>query len=399
MTKVLVVNENHIQRTPDGRCWSNGIVDYSVFKRYLDVFEEVLVAIRVKNVKQKDKDYIHLCNGKGVKILGIPDFTGALDFVKKRNRVLKRMKECCTLADCAIVRTPSAVSFQFLRIIDKKIPYALEVATNPWAWLAPGGSKSLFRPFIRFSWTKMLKDYCMKANGVAYVTKEALQKSYPCKAIKKGESKQYFTTYYSTVCIKGNLKYEAKKYEKKKSYRLIHVANAFNTYSKGHRECIEVLSRLKHTGFDVTMEFVGEGILQSEFEEYARSLSVEDKVDFIGRLNSKEDVWEALRDADLFLFPTHSEGLPRVVIESLYVGTPCVSTNVGGIPELLDDECITEVGDVDHMYAIVCDCIQNPSKMTEYSRRGIEKALEYSDDVLQKRRAVFFKKLKALCTG
>ncbi len=66
MPSVLVVNENHLQRTPDGKCWSKGIVDYSVFARPLGTFDKVFVAIRVEDVDIKDSDYIHICTGDGV---------------------------------------------------------------------------------------------------------------------------------------------------------------------------------------------------------------------------------------------------------------------------------------------------------------------------------------------
>lgn len=398
MTKVLIVNENHIQRTPDGKCWSNGIVDYSVFHRYLEVFDEVLVAVRITDVIERDEKFVHLCSGEGVIILPIPDFTGARAFFKNRHKVIEIIKSYCKMVDCAIIRTPSAISFQFLKYVDGKIPYALEVATDPWVWLAKGEQKFLLRPFIRYYWTYSLKKYCMKSNGVSYVTKEALQRSYPCRAIIKGETKDSFSTYYSTVSICGNIRFDAKEYVRKKPFKLIHIANAFTTYSKGHRECIDVVSRLIQDGLDVSIDFVGDGPLKSEFEEYASKKNIKDKVRFVGRLNSKEAVLKALRESDLFLFPTHSEGLPRVVIESLYVGTPCISTNVGGIPELLEPECITDVGDIERMYSILSDLINNPEKMIKLSKKGIDKASEYTEEILQLKRVEFCRKLKSLCT-
>jgi glycosyltransferase involved in cell wall biosynthesis len=41
--------------------------------------------------------------------------------------------------------------------------------------------------------------------------------------------------------------------------------------------------------------------------------------------------------ADLVTLPSYKEGCPNVVIEALASGRPVVATNVGGIPELMDD--------------------------------------------------------------
>lgn len=397
MSKVLIVNECHLEKTPDENYWSNGIVDYSVFKRYLSVFDEVVVAIRVSNVLEKDTDYVHRCNGDGVKIISIPDFIGISGYIRNYFYVTTMIKKCCEIVDCAIIRTPSAVSFQFLSIIDGKIPYALEVSGDPWKHMAPGEYKSRFRPVIRRMWTEGLKKYCMKANGVSYVTEKVLQKRYPCKAIIEDESENYFTSYYSTVSINDEKTYMPKIYEEKQKYRLIHIANAFTTYSKGHKEAMEVIKRLNDDRIDTSIDFVGDGPLREEFKQYAKKLGIAKKVHFAGRLNSKEDIYTALRKADLFLFPTHSEGLPRVVIESMHVGTPCVSTNVGGIPELLDKQCISKVGDIEKMYSTVKTLIKNPMYMSELSKRCVERAKNYQEDKLQERRIIFMKRLEALC--
>ena len=44
-----------------------------------------------------------------------------------------------------------------------------------------------------------------------------------------------------------------------------------------------------------------------------------------------------MRAADVFCLPSYSEGCPNVVVEALACGRPLVATNVGGIPELVND--------------------------------------------------------------
>lgn len=397
MCKVLIVNECHLQKTPDGRYWSDGIVDAAFFKRYSYVFEEVYVAIRVKKVDKRDNRYNQLCNSKKIRFLPIPEFVGISGYIQNSITVTKIIKQYCNMVDCAIVRTPSAISFQFLRHIDGKMPYALEVSGDPWNHMAPGMYKSIARPVIRRMWTELLRKYCMKANGVSYVTEKTLQKKYPCRAIVKEETQKYFTSCYSSVKIFENAEFTPKVYEKKDEWIIVHVTNAVTTYSKGHKEVLDVLRLLNINGFNVSAQFIGDGPLLKEFERYADKLGIKDKIHFLGRINEKNNLYCVLRDADLFLFPSHSEGLPRVLIESMHTGTPCVATNVGGIPELLRREYITDIGDVNRMFAIIKELFSNPDKLTTLSREAINKAKEYSDSSLQARRNIFFEKLKEIC--
>ena len=81
----------------------------------------------------------------------------------------------------------------------------------------------------------------------------------------------------------------------------------------------------------------------------------------------------------------------------MHVGTPCVATNVGGILELIDKEYITDVGDVNSLFSITKELLENPKKMTEISKDLIDKSKKYTEQELNKRRYAFYKKLQNLC--
>ena len=79
----------------------------------------------------------------------------------------------------------------------------------------------------------------------------------------------------------------------------------------------------------------GDGSLQ-ETQKLARSLGLEGRVEFAGKID-KSQVAERLNEADIFLNTPSIDNTPVSVIEAMACGLPVVSTNVGGIPHLIED--------------------------------------------------------------
>jgi glycosyltransferase involved in cell wall biosynthesis len=103
---------------------------------------------------------------------------------------------------------------------------------------------------------------------------------------------------------------------------------------KGHADLLEALARLDRD--DVVLDLVGEGELRAQLEDRAHALGLAERVRFLGpRL--REEVAEHMREADLFVLPSHFENLPVVLIEAMASGLPSVATRVGGVPELIDE--------------------------------------------------------------
>ena len=159
---------------------------------------------------------------------------------------------------------------------------------------------------------------------------------------------------------------------------------------------IRVVKQLVDQGIDASVTFVGDGDLRPMLEKMAEELGIAARVTFTGLFGSAMDVREKLLEADIFILPTKAEGLPRAVIEAMAVGLPCLSTPVNGIPELLEPEYMLDPLDVDGFTKKIIELLHNPEKMTIASARNIEKAGEYEETILQKRRNEFYSQLKEL---
>ena len=80
---------------------------------------------------------------------------------------------------------------------------------------------------------------------------------------------------------------------------------------------------------------MGDGPLAKELEKLSISLGVMESVEFTGMVQNSA---QYLKQADLFVLPSRSEGLSNALLEAMSYGLPCIATNVGGNTELAGED-------------------------------------------------------------
>jgi glycosyltransferase involved in cell wall biosynthesis len=85
---------------------------------------------------------------------------------------------------------------------------------------------------------------------------------------------------------------------------------------------------------DFTLLLVGAGSLEDELKTRARELGVADNIIFTGFRTDVKDILAAL---DVYVLPSLSEGLGTAIIEAAAAGRAIVTSNVGGIPDVITD--------------------------------------------------------------
>jgi len=103
-----------------------------------------------------------------------------------------------------------------------------------------------------------------------------------------------------------------------------------------------------------------DGTLQ-ECKDLAKELDVEKHIRFMGKMQ-KEDWIELSKEYDIFINTTNYDNTPVSVMEAMALGMPVVSTNVGGIPYLLqdrEDALLVDANDDKAMVEMIIELIDN----------------------------------------
>ena len=129
--------------------------------------------------------------------------------------------------------------------------------------------------------------------------------------------------------------------QKKKNSDKIILLNitCFDEPHKNVKGLLRAAKKLSKTRQDWQLVLVGTGIDYQDVRNYAESLSFpEGLLRWTGELTPQEVSAEFDR-ADIFVLTSNYENAPVVISESLAKGVPIISTNVGGISEMMDSTC------------------------------------------------------------
>lgn len=156
---------------------------------------------------------------------------------------------------------------------------------------------------------------------------------------------------------------------------------------KNHSLMIDALSKVRKNINDVCLTVVGDGPEFENIKNHTNEIGLNDIVTFTG---FRTDIEVLLKQHDAFLLSSHYEGISIAGLEAMSLGLPIVSTNVGGVSEMVKDgvngllaennsvinyaQCLTKLCTEDDLFkelrhnsrAVFCDKFQEEAMLNDY---------------------------------
>lgn len=134
--------------------------------------------------------------------------------------------------------------------------------------------------------------------------------------------------------------------QREKKFCFLHIGRF--SAQKNHKKMVKAFSKLHEKYPDIILKLVGDGPLIDEIKEEIMTYGLEDSVFFLGSMNN---VYPVYKTADVFLLPSIYEGMPITLIEAMGFGLPIIASNVGGIPDMLENGvsallCVPEIDSI-----------------------------------------------------
>jgi glycosyltransferase involved in cell wall biosynthesis len=379
MTLIVTVERRYLKYNSE--YYLEGVEDYSFFNRYLTVFDTVYVLARCSEVERIKPSYCKFNAGPNVFILPIETKgTGALSILNIFFTLSKKHIQDSHI----ILRTPGTLAYLvYFASTFFRYQFSLEIVTDPEQEansITPYKIiNSFYSKFFHWVFIRQLKN----CKAASFVTTHQLQDKYLTD--KQRPLKKFSFSYSSLDLPLNHFITEAE---------LTHKLSNFSTNDNITITFIGDLNR-PFKGLDVLLkamtlldtkyklQIIGDGKLMKHYQSLTHQLLVQDRVFFIGYIKDTDLKFRLLKSSHLLVLPSRREGLPRVLIEAMASGLPCIATRVSGVLELIEDKFVVSVDDYKAISCKINLLMQNPEAYKEASFRNLYFSYKYEKTSMQ----------------
>lgn len=391
MKLMFIHGGTKLKEDTSGNLYTDGNFNNKIWDRYCTFCDNLQVLLR-KETKIYDNDYainkFNRLDKDKVECISMPEIYAPVKnyfnwgIRKKIKSIIESSVKQC---DYVIIRSPSNYyciqAIKMAKRYDK--PYLIEVTGIAWDanWY-----HSIKGKIVAFYSEMCVKHYVSQAPFAVYVTKEVIQKRYPCKGKILGCSDVELE-----IVGEDNFQRRLEKInELFKTNRVIVLGTAagVNFRTKGQQCVIKALSILKRQGIkNIEYQIVGGGNFNRLYN-VAKKYDVKNQIKFLGS-KPHEDVFKWMDNIDIYIQPSFQEGLCRAIVEAMSRACPIIASDAGGNKELINQQYIFKRGKSNEIAKKIIEML-NMNNIIDEATKNFDKAHDYNKNVLDKKRTEFY---------
>lgn len=327
-----------------------------------------------------------LASSEGISFHLLDTYNGPKDVLIHCKSLHRELKKCIITSDCVIMRVPSVLTLFAINICHRlHKPYLLEICGSAY------DSYRYHGDFIGRLTASLMERLTRRAvassKWTLYVTKQYLQKMYPANSDAHTLACSDATLIpQSTNVLNKRLEHIRHSNPNKKKLVCGQIGNVAVPY-KGYSVMLNAMRLLREEGISVQYHIVGGGdptVLRQE----AKTLGLSDSLVIHGKIDHAL-IGEFMQQIDIYVHPSYVEGLPRSVAEAISYGVPCVTSNVGGLSELVQPEYMHHSGDYIKLASDLRRLAMDKYEMSRLAQQNYNHACDYYPDRLDPQRTDF----------
>jgi len=381
---LLITHEIHAARTDRGFYNRGGVIGYDALCNYLHTLSRAVAVLRCRPADRAQAEWLRV-DGPGVCVHPIPEAGSLKGLLSNGLAIIRQIRRGIRRADRFIIRLPGPCgSMVGLMLLLSGRGYGVELvgsAREGLDLLARGrGSKRSRMSSIADRVTRLLVG---KAVAVGYRS-DYLRRLYP----NRRPGRQWIFSGAQLMPQAITAPRTAGSFSDK-PFQVISVGRL--THEKGHAVLLDGFARAR-TIADVPMALtvVGDGPERPGLVEQAERLGIDEVCHLPGRVAWGAELLAHLDRAHVFVLPSLTEGMPRALIEAFARGLAALGSDVGGIPELLDEPDLFPPGDAEALGGKLARLAGDASTLAAMSLRNFEKSKEHWPDAIDRAKTGFW---------
>lgn len=305
---------------------------------------------------------IHL--GKNAKLAAMYPYRHVTDYIRQLPQALVRnvpaLRREISVADLVWIRLPAAngpLAFLLAKLYRKPVVVFL-VAYPAAGELAAGGPMTLRSCLVRAA-------AYMEWKSIAVIARKSLVFAYGNDLAARLRARGASRVHVTFTSLVDDIPPAIPAQNPSSGTRLL-FAGRFAP-EKGIDLILDAAHFLTEQGNSIHIDLVGDGPMADELRRHPFVVS-HSSVSFHGWIHDDAELDRFFQQADIFVHPSRSEGIPKVLLKAMAHGLPIVSTTVGGIPDIVTDG-VTGLLIPPNNATLVAEAIKSLISEPAYSRR------------------------------